>query len=57
MFIMFFSECSLSKLSQLQELDIGYNVVKAESISVIGEMTSLTKLDLCSCGLRELPQK
>ena len=59
---------SLSKLTQLQELDIGSvkvndgyffysNDFSSESISVIGEMTSLIKLNLSRCKLRELPQR
>ena len=47
---------SLSKLSQLQDFDVGMNELKAKSISVIGEMTSLIKLNLRSCGLSEVPQ-
>ena len=59
---------SLSKLTQLQELDIGSvkvndgyffysNDFSSGSISVIGEMTSLIKLNLSRCELRELPQR
>ena len=48
---------SLSKLSKLKELNMSKNELKAESISVIGDMTSLIKLNLRSCGLSELPQR
>ena len=48
---------SLSKLDQLQDLDVSWNELKAESISVIGDMTSLNQLNLRECGLRELPQR
>ena len=49
---------SLSKLSQLKELDMSCNdELKAESISVIGDMTSLIKLNISRCKLRELPQR
>ena len=33
------------------------NELKAESINVIGEMTSLIKLDLSGCALSEVPQR
>ena len=55
---------SLSKLTQLQELDLSgkphssyNNDFSSGSISVIGEMTSLIKLNLNGCRLRELPQR
>ena len=48
---------SLSKLSQLQDLDMSHNKLETESISVIGDMTSLIKLSLSSCGLREVPHR
>ena len=54
---------SLFKLTQLQELDLGNKLHSSSgndfdrgSISVIGEMTSLVKLNLKSCRLKELPQ-
>ena len=61
-FILLFS---LSKLTQLQELDLSNtpgaishrNDFSKTGISVIGEMTSLIKLKLSDCGLRELPQR
>ena len=61
-FILLFS---LSKLTQLQELDLSndpfssssINNFSSGSISVIGDMTSLIKLDLSSYGLTELPQR
>ena len=48
---------SLSKLTQLQEMNLFCNELEAESISVIGDLTSLIKLDLSECKLRELPQR
>ena len=55
---------SLSKLTQLQELDLSHNSFftsstdfSSGSISVIGDMTSLIKLNLSGCKLRELPQR
>ena len=55
---------SFSKLTQLQELYLGNdygscssNDFSSGSISVIGDMTSLIKLNLSDCGLRELPQR
>ena len=48
---------SFSKLTQLQELDVSSNELKAESISMIGDMTSLIELNLRLCGLVELPQR
>ena len=47
---------SLSKLTQLQDLNMSFNELKVESISVIGDMTSLIKLYLACCGLGEVPQ-
>ena len=38
-------------------MNIRDNKLKAESISVIGDMTSLIELNLIGCGLRELPQR
>ena len=49
--------CSLSNLTQLQELDMEANKLKSESISVIGDMTSLKTLNLSLCELKYLPQR
>ena len=48
---------SLSKLSQLQHLDVSDNELELKSIGVIGEIPSLTKLNLNLCRLKELPQR
>ena len=53
-FILLFS---LSKLTQLQDLDISCNQLKLESFSVIRDMRSLTKLNLSGCELREVPKR
>ena len=52
----FFLYFSLSKLSHLQELDMSWNTLNTESISVFGDMKSLIKLNISLCGLGELPQ-
>ena len=48
---------SLSKLSQLQHLDVSDNELELKSIGVVGEIPSLTKLNLNLCRLKELPQR
>ena len=58
-YILFFS---LSKLRQLQDLDLHFNELTAETITVIGEMTSLRKLNVRSspyflCLLHGLPRR
>ena len=48
---------NLSKLTQLETLNLDSHILDTESISVIGDMVSLKELCLKSCGLNDLPSK
>ena len=47
---------SLSKLSQLEVLNLCYNDFSGGLPSVIGELTRLKELDLDRCNIKDLPE-
>ena len=47
---------SLSKLSQLEVLNLNYNDFSEGLPSVIGELTRLKELNLDRCNIKDLPE-